>query len=200
MQIDSLVTGLDLIATFAFAIVGARITANKGLDYGGIALIAAVASISGGTLRNLFMGQRPPWILHSWLFVSVALAVLITVIAKQKKPVGRFLLALDTFGLAVATVSSANFAATNDANFLSIVALGLIGGVTGGLLRDVLCQVEPVLLHRETIGTSCLAGALVYAGLHYLNVSEVIAAISAGLVIVLVREVSIKFDWHLPKI
>ena len=200
MQIDSLVTGLDLIATFAFAIVGARIAANKGLDYGGIALIAAVASISGGTLRNLFMGQRPPWILHSWLFVSVALAVLITVIAKQKKPVGRFLLALDTFGLAVATVSSANFAATNDANFLSIVALGLIGGVTGGLLRDVLCQVEPVLLHRETIGTSCLAGALVYAGLHYLNVSEVIAAISAGLIIVLVREVSIKLDWHLPKI
>ena len=200
MQIDSLVTALDLIATFAFAIVGARIAANKGLDYGGIALIAAVASISGGTLRNLFMGQRPPWILHSWLFASIALAVLITVIAKQKKPVGRFLLALDTFGLAVATVSSANFAATNDANFLSIVALGLIGGVTGGLLRDVLCQVEPVLLHRETIGTSCLAGALVYAGLHYLNVSEVIAAISAGLVIVLVREVSIKFDWHLPKI
>jgi uncharacterized membrane protein YeiH len=50
MQIDSLVTGLDLIATFAFAIVGARIAMNKGLDHGGIALIAAVASVSGGTL------------------------------------------------------------------------------------------------------------------------------------------------------
>jgi uncharacterized membrane protein YeiH len=200
MQIDSLVTALDLMATFAFAIVGARIAASKGLDYGGIALIAAVASISGGTLRNLFMGQRPPWILNSWLFASIAIAVLITVIAKQKKPVGRFLLALDTFGLAVATVSSASFAATNGANFVSIVALGLIGGVTGGLLRDVLCQVEPVLLHRETIGTSCLAGALAYAGLHYLDVSEVVAAIAGGLVIVLVREISIKFDWHLPKI
>jgi uncharacterized membrane protein YeiH len=200
MQIDSLVTALDLIATFAFAIVGARIAASKGLDYGGIALIAAVASVSGGTLRNLFMGQRPPWILNSWLFASIAIAVLITVIAKQKKPVGRFLLALDTFGLAVATVSSASFAATNGANFVSIVALGLIGGVTGGLLRDVLCQVEPVLLHRETIGTSCLAGAIAYAGLHYLDVSEVVAAIAGGLVIVLVREISIKFDWHLPKI
>jgi uncharacterized membrane protein YeiH len=200
MQIDSLVTALDLIATFAFAIVGARIAASKGLDYGGIALIAAVASISGGTLRNLFMGQRPPWILNSWLFASIAIAVLITVIAKQKKPVGRFLLALDTFGLAVATVSSASFAATNGANFVSVVALGLIGGVTGGLLRDVLCQVEPVLLHRETIGTSCLAGALAYAGLNYLDVSEVVAAIAGGLVIVLVREISIKFDWHLPKI
>ena len=200
MQIDSLVTALDLIATFAFAIVGARIAASKGLDYGGIALIAAVASVSGGTLRNLFMGQRPPWILNSWLFASIAIAVLITVIAKQKKPVGRFLLALDTFGLAVATVSSASFAATNGANFVSIVALGLIGGVTGGLLRDVLCQVEPVLLHRETIGTSCLAGALAYAGLHYLDVSGIVAAIAGGLVIVLVREISIKFDWHLPKI
>jgi uncharacterized membrane protein YeiH len=200
MQIDSLVTALDLIATFAFAIVGARIAASKGLDYGGIALIAAVASISGGTLRNLFIGQRPPWILNSWLFASIAIAVLITVIAKQKKPVGRFLLALDTFGLAVATVSSASFAATNGANFVSVVALGLIGGVTGGLLRDVLCQVEPVLLHRETIGTSCLAGALAYAGLYYLDVSEVVAAIAGGLVIVLVREISIKFDWHLPKI
>jgi len=200
MQIDSLVTALDLIATFAFAIVGARIAASKGLDYGGIALIAAVASISGGTLRNLFIGQRPPWILNSWLFASIAIAVLITVIAKQKKPVGRFLLALDTFGLAVATVSSASFAATNGANFVSVVALGLIGGVTGGLLRDVLCQVEPVLLHRETIGTSCLAGALAYAGLNYLDASEVVAAIAGGLVIVLVREISIKFDWHLPKI
>ena len=200
MQIDSLVTGLDLISTFAFAIVGARIAASNGLDYGGIALIAAVASISGGTLRNLFMGQRPPWILNSWLFASIAIAVLITVIAKQKKSVGRFLLALDTFGLAVATVSSASFAATNGANFVSIVALGLIGGVTGGLLRDVLCQVEPVLLHRETIGTSCLAGALAYAGLHFLDVSEGLAAVIAGFIIVLVREISIKFDWHLPNI
>ena len=200
MQIDSLVTALDLIATFAFAIVGARIAASKGLDYGGIALIATVASVSGGTLRNLFMGQRPPWILNSWLFASIAIAVLITVIAKQKKPVGRFLLALDTFGLAVATVSSASFAAANGANFVSIVALGLVGGVTGGLLRDVLCQVEPVLLHRETIGTSCLAGALAYAGLHSLDVSEGLAAVIAGFIIVLVREISIKFDWHLPNI
>ena len=200
MQIDSLVTGLDLIATFAFAIVGARIAASKGLDYGGIALIAAVASVSGGTFRNLFMGQRPPWILHSWLFASVALAVLITVIAKETKPVGRFLLALDTFGLAVATVSSANFAIANNANFVSVVALGIIGGVSGGLLRDVLCQVEPVLLHSETIGTSCFAGALIYAGMNQLDVSESITVITSGLVVVLVREISIKLDWHLPKI
>ena len=200
MQLDSIVTILDLIATFAFAIVGARIAASKGLDYGGIALIAAVASISGGTLRNLFMGQRPPWILNSWLFASIALAVLITILAKDRRPVGRLILSLDTFGLAVATVSSANFAAANDANFISVIALGLVGGVTGGLLRDVLCQVEPVLLHRETIGTSCFMGALVYAILNHLNISEPAIVIISGIVIVAVREISIKKDWHLPKI
>ena len=200
MQLDSIVTILDLIATFAFAIVGARIAASKGLDYGGIALIAAVASISGGTLRNLFMGQRPPWILNSWLFASIALAVLITILAKDRRPVGRLILSLDTLGLAVATVSSANFAAANNANFISVAALGLVGGVTGGLLRDVLCQVEPVLLHRETIGTSCFMGALVYAILNHLNISEPAIVIISGIVIVAVREISIKKDWHLPKI
>ena len=200
MQLDSIVTILDLIATFAFAIVGARIAASKGLDYGGIALIAAVASISGGTLRNLFMGQRPPWILNSWLFASIALAVLITILAKDRRPVGRLILSLDTFGLAVATVSSANFAAANNANFIIVIALGLVGGVTGGLLRDVLCQVEPVLLHRETIGTSCFMGALVYAILNHLNISEPAIVIISGIVIVAVREISIKKDWHLPKI
>ena len=200
MQLDSIVTILDLIATFAFAIVGARIAASKGLDYGGIALIAAVASISGGTLRNLFMGQRPPWILNSWLFASIALAVLITILAKDRRPVGRLILSLDTLGLAVATVSSANFAAANNANFISVIALGLVGGVTGGLLRDVLCQVEPVLLHRETIGTSCFMGALIYAILNHLNISEPAIVIISGIVIVAVREISIKKDWHLPKI
>ena len=52
-----MVFGLDLVSTFAFALVGARVAANKGLDFGGILFIAAVASISGGTLRNLFMGS-----------------------------------------------------------------------------------------------------------------------------------------------
>jgi uncharacterized membrane protein YeiH len=62
MDLDLLVFGLDLVSTFAFALVGARVAASKGLDYGGILFIAAIASISGGTLRNLFMGEQPPWI------------------------------------------------------------------------------------------------------------------------------------------
>mgnify|MGYP000151974498 FL=1 len=200
MDLDLLVNLLDLAGTFAFALVGARIAADKGLDYGGIAFIAAIASLSGGTFRNLILGQRPPWVLHTWLFAGVAIAVLITLAMKRTTPVGRFVLSLDTIGLAVCSVSGAQFALTHGAPFVGSVILGLIGAVTGGLFRDVLCQVEPVLLHRETIGTSCLAGSLVYVTGDYFGANSGFLALAAGLVVILVRELSIRFDWHLPKV
>jgi len=200
VDLDLLVNLLDLAGTFAFALVGARIAADKGLDYGGIAFIAAIASLSGGTFRNLLLGQRPPWVLHTWLFAGVVIAVLITLAMKRTTPVGRFVLSLDTIGLAVCSVSGAQFALTHGAPFVGSVILGLIGAVTGGLLRDVLCQVEPVLLHRETIGTSCLAGSLVYVTGDYFGANSGFLALAAGLVVILVRELSIRFDWHLPKV
>ncbi|MDA2993666.1 MAG: TRIC cation channel family protein [Actinomycetota bacterium] len=200
MDLELLVILLDLAGTFAFALVGARVAANKGLDYGGIAFVAAIASLAGGTLRNLLLGERPPWVLHGWLFLGVLLAVTITLSMRRTTAVGRFVLTLDTIGLAVSSVSGAQFALTQGAPFASAVILGLIGAVTGGLLRDVLCQVEPVLLHRETIGTSCLAGSLVYVSCDYFGVNQIFSVVLASGVVILVRELSIKFDWHLPKV
>ena len=200
MDLELLVNILDLAGTFAFALVGARIAADKGLDYGGIAFIAAIASLSGGTFRNLLLGERPPWVLHTWLFAGVVIAVLITLAIQRTSPVGRLVLTLDTIGLAVCSVSGAQFALTHGAPFVAAVFLGLIGAVTGGLLRDVLCQVEPVLLHRETIGTSCLAGSLVYVTGDYFELNSGFVALSAGFVVIIVRELSIRFDWHLPKV
>jgi len=200
VDLDLLVFGLDLVSTFAFALVGARVAANKGLDFGGILFIAAVASISGGTLRNLFMGEQPPWVLRPWLFAPIIAAFLITVAMGKTQEVGRFALSLDTLGLAVATVSSVQFALSNDAPLVAAAALGLIGAVSGGLFRDIMCQTEPVLLHRETVGTACLSGALVYLALDSLDLSEAIPVAVAGVVVVLVRELSIKFNWNLPTI
>jgi len=200
MQWSSLVTVCDLIATFAFATVGARVAASKGMDFGGIALIAGVSSLAGGTFRNLFLLQKPAWVQNPWLFTAVLAAVLITIIQQSAEPVGRFLLSLDTFGLAVATVSSTEFALRLHTNAAIASVLGLIGGVAGGLLRDVLAQVEPVLLHRETIGTSCLAGAAVFVGLSELHINRAIPAVVGGLVVVAIRELSIHFKWNLPKI
>ena len=200
MDLELLVFALDLVSTFAFALVGARVAASKGLDFGGILFIAAIASLSGGTLRNLFMGQQPPWIQYPWLFAPIFIAFIITIAIGKTQAVGRFALSLDTLGLAVATVSSVQFALINNAPIVAAAVLGLIGAVSGGLFRDIMCQTKPVLLHRETIGMACFSGAIIYLTLDAVGVNEgVVAAISAA-VIVLVREISIKNNWNLPKI
>jgi uncharacterized membrane protein YeiH len=63
-----------------------------------------------------------------------------------------------------------------------------------------MCQTEPVLLHRETIGTACLSGAIVYLALDAFNLNEAAVVAVAGIAVVLVRELSIKFNWNLPTI
>jgi len=190
---------LDLLSTLVFALVGARIAADKGLDYGGIAFIAAVASLSGGTLRNLFLGLTPVWIIDPWIIVSVLSAVVITLVFRRVTRIGKTLLGMDTLGLAIATISGSHLAFEENVSWWAAIILGLITAVTGGLLRDVLCQVEPVLLHRETIGTSSLMGAITFVALHQLEASQTISALAGAAIVVITRIVSIYFDLHLPK-
>jgi uncharacterized membrane protein YeiH len=195
----TLLHALDLLSTFVFALVGARIAADRGLDYGGIAFIATVASISGGTLRNVFLGIKPVWITDPGILASVLAAVIITLTLRRVTHVGKVLLILDTFALATATLSGTQLAFENDIPWYSCIVLGIITAVTGGLLRDVLCQVEPVLLHRETIGTSAAMGASTFVLLHALEVTQPISVIVGGLVVIATRVISIQFDLHLPK-
>jgi len=194
-----LLHGLDLLSTFVFALVGARVAADKRLDYGGIAFIAAIASVSGGTLRNIFLGLKPIWITDPSIIAAVILAVLITLVFRRVTRIGKTLLVMDTFGLAIATISGTQLAFEQNISWHAAILLGVITAVTGGLLRDVLCQLEPVLLHRETIGTSSLMGAITFVVLTQLNVANNISAVIGGSVVVLTRFISIRFDLHLPK-
>ena len=190
---------LDLASTLVFALVGARVAADKGLDYGGIAFIAAVASISGGTLRNLFLGLKPVWINNSNIILAVILAVTITLVFRRVTKIGKTLIVMDTFGLAIAAISGSYLALTENISWFIAIILGVITAVTGGLLRDVLCQLEPVLLHRETIGTSALMGAIGFVLLYELDVNLNISALIGGSIVILTRFISIYFDLHLPK-
>ena len=195
----SLLHVLDLLSTFAFALVGARVAADKGLDYGGIAFIAAVASVSGGTLRNVFLGLQPIWVSDPWIITSIIAAVLLTLVFRRVTHIGKTLLVMDTFGLAVAAMSGTQLATEMEISWYGVIVLGVITAVTGGLLRDVLCQVEPVLLHRETIGTSALMGAITFVLLNQFDTPQSLAAIIGGAVVVATRVISIYFDLHLPK-
>jgi uncharacterized membrane protein YeiH len=190
---------LDLLSVFVFALVGARVAADRGLDYGGIALVAIVASVSGGTLRNIFLGLKPILITDPWAIGSVIIAVAITLSVRRVTKIGKTLLIMDTLGLAIATASGVQLAHNLNSPWFATIILGVITAVTGGLLRDVLCQLEPVLLHRETIGTSSLCGAIAFVALVALNVEASVATIIGGIVVVLVRILSIQFDLNLPK-
>ena len=190
---------LDLLSVFVFALVGARVAADRGLDYGGIALVSIVASVSGGTLRNIFLGLKPILITDPWVISSIIAAVAITLSVRRVTKIGKTLLIMDTIGLAIATASGVQLAHNLNSTWYATMILGVITAVTGGLLRDVLCQLEPVLLHRETIGTSSLFGAAAFVALIELGVDVSVATISGGVVVALVRILSIQFDLHLPK-
>ena len=190
---------LDLLSVFVFALVGARVAADRGLDYGGIALVAIVASVSGGTLRNIFLGLKPILITDPWVIGSIVAAVAITLSVRRVTKIGKTLLIMDTFGLAIATASGVQLAHNFNSPWYATIILGVITAVTGGLLRDVLCQLEPVLLHRETIATSSLCGAIAFVVLVALNVDTAVSTIIGGVVVVLVRMLSIQFNINLPK-
>jgi uncharacterized membrane protein YeiH len=190
---------LDLLSVFVFALVGARVAADRGLDYGGIALVAIVASVSGGTLRNIFLGLKPILITDPWVIGSIVAAVAITLSVRRVTKIGKTLLIMDTIGLAIATASGVQLAHNLNSPWYATIILGVITAVTGGLLRDVLCQLEPVLLHRETIATSSLCGAVAFVALVALNVDTSVSTIIGGVVVALVRTLSIQFDLNLPK-
>ncbi len=190
---------LDLLSIFVFALVGARVAADKGLDYGGITLVAIIASVTGGTLRNLFLGITPFWITDAKIILSVIIAVVITLVFRRVTKIGKTLIVMDTLGLAIATISGAQLALQEKSPWFSVILLGVITAVTGGLLRDVLCQVEPVLLHRETIGTSSLVGAIGFVVLTQLGITNGVSALVGGLIVVITRFISIHYDLHLPR-
>jgi uncharacterized membrane protein YeiH len=195
----TLLHALDLLSVFVFALVGARVAADRGLDYGGIALVAIVASVSGGTLRNIFLGLKPILITDPWVIGSIVAAVAITLSVRRVTKIGKTLLIMDTLGLAIATGSGVQLAHNFNSPWYATIILGVVTAVTGGLLRDVLCQLEPVLLHRETIATSSLCGSIAFVILIALNVDTSLSTIIGGVVVALVRMLSIQFDLNLPK-
>lgn len=196
----NLILILDHLSTFAFALVGARIAAMRNMDYGGLLFVAAAAALSGGTFRNVILDINPAWINQPTLLLVIALAVVLTISFRWVKPVGNFIQLLDSLGLAIATIAGVALAVEFDKGVIPAVVLGVISGVLGGLVRDVLSQVEPTLLHRETNGTSAFLGAVSFVLALELGLNQTYASVLAGSLVFVFRSLSIKFNWHLPKL
>ena len=170
------------------------------MDYGGILVVAFVAALSGGTFRNLILDINPAWIEQPSLLLTVIFAVLLTIIFKWISPVGNLVQLLDSLGLAVATIAGVALSLEYEKGLIPAIVLGVISGVLGGLVRDLLSQIEPTLLHRETNGTSALIGAIGYVVAVNAGVDVSIASAGAGILVFTFRSISIRFNWHLPRI
>ncbi|WP_327256706.1 trimeric intracellular cation channel family protein [Streptomyces sp. NBC_01244] len=194
---------LYLLGIAAFAASGVLAAHRADMDPFGGLVLAFAASISGGTLRDLILDRHPLYWTHDWLLLvligSVAVATMLY-LRRWELP-QRALMVVDAVGLAVVTVIGARAAIDAHVTPVAVLILAVLTGVTGEVVRDVLCgEFPPLLLREEVYATAALAGALSYLGLHWAGVPDTAdIVVSAGLVFAL-RMTAIFRDLHLPRL
>ena len=191
---------LDFLSTFAFAMVGARLAASRFMDYGGILFVASIAALTGGTFRNLVLDIPLAWVEKPYLLLAVLLAVVLTIVFKWANEVGTFVLFMDSIGLGVSAVAGTALALDLNTPAIPAIMLGLLSAVLGGLTRDLLAQVPPILLHRETNGTAAFIGASTLVIAIEAGASQELASAIGFVLVIGIRLISIKRNWNLPKI
>jgi uncharacterized membrane protein YeiH len=140
-------TAIEVMATLAFALSGVIVGAQKRLDAVGVVVVAFLAAFGGGTLRDLLLDKRPFfWVTHVdilWL-VLVLTAVCMMFIRQRHIPkTEKIILWPDTIGLGLFTATGAFQAINTDLPYLVVVLMGVITGVFGGVLRDIVCNEIP---------------------------------------------------------
>lgn len=192
---------VDLAGVAVFAVSGALAAGRKSLDLLGVVVIAVVTSIGGGTLRDLLLDRHPVfWLVDPSYLLVIVIAALATVpYVRFARPPENFLQVADALGLALFTLSGARIAEAAGLPGLSVVVLGVVTGVFGGVLRDVLCAEIPMILRKGNIyATAAIAGASLYvlaqaAGLE----RNLAAALGMGLIAAL-RLAAIVWGLTLP--
>ncbi|HET6796787.1 MAG TPA: trimeric intracellular cation channel family protein [Gemmatimonadales bacterium] len=192
---------LDLAGVAVFAISGVLAAGRKSLDWLGVAIIAVVTAIGGGTLRDVLLDRNPIfWIADaSYLKVILGATALTLVYIRYRIPGRRGLLVADALGLAFFTIGGVQIAQQAGLSGLLAVLMGMITGVAGGVIRDVLCAEIPLILRKgQLYASSAIAGAALYLILEALGVTRDAAAVAGMAAIVLVRAAAIIWRLELP--
>lgn len=172
---------LDLFGVIVFALSGALMAGRYQLDPFGVVVLAAVTAIGGGTIRDVILGTTVFWVAHPiYLYTILATALLTIVFIRRPKRIPkRFLLIADAFGLALFAVLGTAKAIKLGAPVSVAIVMGTITGVAGGMIRDVLCNVIPMILRQEIYALAAMLGGIVFVVLNYLGVSENLATITS---------------------
>lgn len=199
---DRLLAIFNYAGIFVFAISGAVAGIRRRADLFGIAVLAFAASCCGGILRDILIGSLPPENILSWepLAVSFA-AALVTVLfypvlaKKLNNPVQVF----DAFGLGLFTVIGAEKALLFGIGPVWAMLLGMITGVGGGMVRDILLAHVPQVLRTEIYATASLAGAAIAVGGKIWPVMPASwSTILGAVVCITLRCLAIRYKWQVP--
>lgn len=192
---------LDLFGVAVFAVTGSLAARRKQLDLFGVLVIALVTALGGGTLRDLLIGRSPVfWVADSSVIVIAGSAALLTVIAARWNILpARPLLLADALGLAVFTVLGTQTALASGVNALAAIIMGVMTGVAGGIIRDLLTGEIPLILQREIYATAALCGALVLIVAIRLQAPAELAEILGVAVTLVLRLAAIWRGWRLPQ-
>jgi uncharacterized membrane protein YeiH len=199
----SLLYVLNLLGAAVFAVSGVLAAGRKNLDLLGVLVVAIVTAIGGGTLRDLLLDRHPIFWFHEkeHLIVIVAASVLTLIYLRFRRPPERSLLIADALGLALFTISGAQVAVAEALPGVIAVIMGVITGVAGGVLRDVLTAEIPLILRRGHLyATAAITGATLYLLLIAAGLPQPLPSVLAMLSIVLLRFASILWGLRLPSL
>jgi uncharacterized membrane protein YeiH len=193
------ITVLDLLGTFVFAISGIRLASGKHIDWFGAYIIGLATAIGGGTTRDLLLDVTPFWMLDGKYFLTTGVALLATILFKDKIfRLGNTLFLFDAIGLGLFTVVGISKSLEAGLPFWVCIVMGTITGSVGGLIRDVLLNEVPLLLRRDIYALACVTGGVVYFLCIHFNLPKSMTELVAALIVILVRVIATKFHIHLP--
>ena len=192
---------LDLIGTAAFAASGAWLGVRKQMDLFGVLVLGAVTAVGGGTLRDLLLGDIPPFSLKDETYIYIAIVVSLVVFANRVKfkTFEKPLLYFDAIGLGTFVVIGTTKALDFQLGLLGAVLMGVMTGTAGGVIRDLFANQVPLIFRREIYASACVAGSILLVGLEAVGIGRPAAALLAAGTVITVRLLAIHYDWALPK-
>lgn len=192
----------DILGLIAFAISGALVAMNKRMDPFGVLIIAFVTAIGGGTLRDVMVGVQPvSWMRNmTFVYVIIGSAVFAVVFRKRISYLRRSLFLFDTIGIGLYTVVGIETGLIAGLHPLICIALGTITACFGGVIRDILSNEIPVIFRKEIYATACIVGGIIYFLLIKVIQDSNIVFVIAGLAVMIVRLLAVKFEISLPSL
>ena len=197
----NLISLFDYLGTFAFAISGIKMAYNKQIDWFGAYVIGLVTAIGGGTIRDLFLGTTPFWMIEPKYLITTGFALVTLILFKSKlSKWGGLLFIFDTIGLGFFTIVGINKSIEAGFPTWVCILMGTITASTGGVIRDILLNQIPLLFQREIYAIACLLGGIMYFTLKFFGFNIEFNEISSVLTVVLIRFLSVKYRIHLPQL